>query len=207
MKMNSKRLTVLAAAVAASVAFAGVIAPKWIGMITAQPAAPAAFKFDRDPALFGVKKVQITIVGTDGPLGAAVSKDALKEMIENRLGKLGIEVITAKTAAREFAEAKKGDDAAMLLAQDRYYCSLDLNLNSIEDKDSGSILYSMDIACARGVFVHPGFFTTATTWTEGILGRTASGNKEVVVIQVVEDMMDRFQSAWHEANGPDPVKQ
>ena len=176
----------------------GATSATWHGMIEAQPAGKA-FEARGYSPLHGLKVVRVVLGSFPGSVASDFDPRELLYLVQARMHMLGIEVVTAEEAAANWTMAAKGSDASLLKSVDERYATF--TIDAFGGGSAGEVeVLSLSIMVDRGVFAHPGYFTSATVYRKGTLMVASEKHSAEKITSRMVMLMDHFDSDWKKAN-------
>jgi len=166
-------------------------------------AEPAMLTLSRDVYLMnltGFRKCAVLVESLPDELKDSLTVKDIEGWAANRLTNIGVSVVSREEKLKALKAADLSTDEKALAANDQFFSYVYVNVNAGRTP-TGAIYANITLACKRGVFVHPGYFTSATVWDKGTLIYFGSNyDAKDQVRESLNKLLDKLESDWKKCN-------
>jgi hypothetical protein len=130
----------------------------------------------------------------------SLTREDMEKWAANRLKNMGIRVVSEEDQWKTFLLADKSTDEKMLAAADRFGSVVYIKVNAVRIP-TGGICANVTLKVHRGVFIHPGYFTSATIWGWQVLRYFGSlHDPKEQIRDALNKLLDRLEKDWKQCN-------
>ncbi|KKM21533.1 hypothetical protein LCGC14_1634510 [marine sediment metagenome] len=169
-------------------------------MLVAQPAQLTLSDDARLLKLTGFREVMVLVEDLRDALKDSLTREDIEGWTANRLKNMGVQVVSREDQRKAYVAAEKSTDEKTLAAADRFASRVYVNVNAGRSP-SGVIYANVTLECHRGVFVHPGYLTSAIVWNQRILINFSSDyDAKDQIRDTLNELLDDLEKDWKKCN-------
>lgn len=168
-------------------------------MLQAQPAQRTLSTTTQRIGLTGFRECAILVGIMPEALKDSVTAEDIEGWAANRLQEIGLSVVSKEDQSKSFCASARDTDDKALAANDRFRSRFGVRVDAVRSS-TGDIWAYVTVGCSRGVFVHPGYFTSATVWYQAGLCRFGPGYEKAGIKNFLNKLLDELERDWKKCN-------